>query len=158
MKKLKRILLDDLEQLSAAESAKYVGGAGGEGDPPYIPPLVTSSPNYDYITSFPPLGGSRGSGLSISGSSSNSGWSVTGNYNNGNGWNGTFGYGSDDNLRGSIGYNGSNGLGGSIGYDSDGNLKLGGGYKGNGLSVTGTVNYNPSTGSSSGSVTVSKTF
>lgn len=50
MKKLKRILLDDLEQLSAAEAAKYVGGTGG--NPPYIPPLITSS-NYDYTTSFP---------------------------------------------------------------------------------------------------------
>lgn len=75
MKKLKRILLDDLEQLSAAEAAKYVGGTGG--NPPYIPPLITSS-NYDYTTSFPPLGSSSSSGWSMSGSSSNSGWSVSG--------------------------------------------------------------------------------
>lgn len=73
MKKLKRILLDDLEQLSAAEAAKYVGGTGG--NPPYIPPLITSS-NYDYTTSFPPLGSSSSSGWSMSGSSS--GWSVSG--------------------------------------------------------------------------------
>ena len=75
MKKLKRILLDDLEQLSAAEAAKYVGGTGG--NPPYIPPLITSS-NYDYTTSFPPLGSSSSSGWSMSGSSSSSGWSVSG--------------------------------------------------------------------------------
>ena len=75
MKKLKRILLDDLEQLSAAEAAKYVGGTGG--NPPYIPPLITSS-NYDYTTSFPPLGSYSSSGWSMSGSSSNSGWSVSG--------------------------------------------------------------------------------
>jgi hypothetical protein len=155
MKKLKRILLDDLEQLSASEAAKYVGGAGGEGDPPYIPPLITSSPNYDYITSFPPLGGSS-SGWSMSGSSSNSGWNISGGYNSSSGWSvsgsygsngswgGSFGYNSTSGLGGSFGYNSSNGLGGSVGYNSS-----------NGFSVTGTVNYNPDTGSSSGSITVS---
>lgn len=83
MKKLKRILLDDLEQLSAAEAAKYVGGTGG--NPPFIPPLITSS-NYDYTTSFPPLGSSSSSGWSMSGSSSNSGWNASGGYSGSSGW------------------------------------------------------------------------
>ncbi|MDR2953575.1 MAG: hypothetical protein LBV43_00660 [Prevotella sp.] len=127
MKKLKRILLDDLEQLSAAEVAKYVGGTGG--NPPYIPPLITSS-NYDYTTSFPPLGSSSSSGWSMSGSSSNSGWNISGGYNSGSGWSVSGGYGS------SSGWSASGGYSGSSGWSVSGSISSSGGG-----SVTVTVNF-----------------
>ncbi|TQM51505.1 hypothetical protein BDE36_3283 [Arcticibacter tournemirensis] len=162
MKKLRRILFDDFEQLSPSEAAQFVGGVGGgPDDPPTGGYSSTTEPWNTYNNSFPQIGGSISSSwygttatltLTVDPytygtwlASTRTGYEAgaTASYNTGNpGPYGIVGYGSNS-WGATGGYNSTSGVSGYIYTGSDG---AGGGIGYHSGSFTIYVDYNASSG------------
>lgn len=141
MKKLKRILLDDFEQLSEAEAAQCVGGCG-QCDPSWDGGGLITTTSYNSFPYIPPVGGSTSSNWGGNHTSSFGGGSGTVHYNShGYGVSGTIGS-SFGNYSWNVGASyGSGGVTGGVSYGSNG-WTTSGSYTNCGVNINGSYNSN----------------